>query len=259
MMTLDSRLVAFSQLLNIMDELREKCPWDMKQTNETLRLLTIEEVYELSDAIIKNDSKEIKEELGDILLHIIFYAKIGSETNAFNIESVLNAICQKLIYRHPHIYGDTVAVTEEAVKKNWEQLKLKEGRTSVLGGVPQSLPSITKAFRIQEKAKQVGFEWENIADVWNKVEEELEELKEAVEAKNEIAIEEEFGDLLFSLVNYSRFLKIDPDTALEKCNRKFISRFQYIEEKAKELNLPIDEMSLEVMDKYWNEAKLLSK
>ncbi len=259
MMTLDSRLVAFSQLLNIMDELREKCPWDMKQTNETLRQLTIEEVYELSDAIIKNDSKEIKEELGDILLHIIFYAKIGSETNAFNIESVLNAICQKLIYRHPHIYGDTVAVTEEAVKKNWEQLKLKEGRTSVLGGVPQSLPSITKAFRIQEKAKQVGFEWENIADVWNKVEEELEELKEAVEAKNEIAIEEEFGDLLFSLVNYSRFLKIDPDTALEKCNRKFISRFQYIEEKAKELNLPIDEMSLEVMDKYWNEAKLLSK
>ena len=259
MMTLDSRLVAFSQLLNIMDELREKCPWDMKQTNETLRQLTIEEVYELSDAIIKNDSKEIKEELGDILLHIIFYAKIGSETNAFNIESVLNAICQKLIYRHPHIYGDTVAVTEEAVKKNWEQLKLKEGRTSVLGGVPQSLPSITKAFRIQEKAKQVGFEWENIADVWNKVEEELEELKEAMEAKNEIAIEEEFGDLLFSLVNYSRFLKIDPDTALEKCNRKFISRFQYIEEKAKELNLPIDEMSLEVMDKYWNEAKLLSK
>ena len=255
----DSRLIAFERLLQIMDDLREKCPWDMKQTNDSLRQLTIEEVYELSDAILSKNSKEIKEELGDILLHIVFYAKIGSETNDFDIESVLNSICDKFISRHPHIYGDTIADTEEAVKKNWEKLKLKEGRSSILGGVPQSLPSITKAYRIQEKAKQVGFEWENIQDVWNKVEEELDELKVATDNKDILQVEEEFGDLMFSLINYSRFLKIDPDTALEKCNRKFIFRFQYIEEKAKELNLPLEEMSLEVMDKYWNEAKLLSK
>jgi XTP/dITP diphosphohydrolase len=255
----DSRLIAFERLLQIMDDLREKCPWDMKQTNDSLRQLTIEEVYELSDAILSKNSKEIKEELGDILLHIVFYAKIGSETNDFDIESVLNSICDKLISRHPHIYGDTIADTEEVVKKNWEKLKLKEGRSSILGGVPQSLPSITKAYRIQEKAKQVGFEWENIQDVWNKVEEELDELKVATDNKDILQVEEEFGDLMFSLINYSRFLKIDPDTALEKCNRKFIFRFKYIEEKAKELNLPLEEMSLEVMDKYWNEAKLLSK
>ena len=222
----DSRLIAFERLLQIMDDLREKCPWDMKQTNDSLRQLTIEEVYELSDAILSKNSKEIKEELGDILLHIVFYAKIGSETNDFDIESVLNSICDKLISRHPHIYGDTIADTEEAVKKNWEKLKLKEGRSSILGGVPQSLPSITKAYRIQEKAKQVGFEWENIQDVWNKVEEELDELKVATDNKDILQVEEEFGDLMFSLINYSRFLKIDPDTALEKCNRKFIFLFQ---------------------------------
>lgn len=254
----DQRLIAFKQLLDIMDDLRAKCPWDIKQTNESLRPLTIEEVYELNDAILTNDPKAIKEELGDILLHLVFYAKIGAEKNDFTITTVLQSICEKLINRHPHIYGDVVVNNEEDVKRNWEQLKLKEGRASVLGGVPRGLPSMIKAYRIQEKAKQVGFEWENVEDVWNKVIEEMDELKEAV-AMNEIAkTEEEFGDLLFSLINYSRFLKIDADTALEHCNKKFIKRFQYIELKAKENNIPIEQLSLAEMDQYWNEAKNLS-
>lgn len=254
----DQRLIAFKQLLDIMDDLRAKCPWDIKQTNESLRPLTIEEVYELSDAILTNDSKSIKEELGDILLHLVFYAKIGAEKNDFTITTVLQSICEKLINRHPHIYSNVVVNNEQDVKRNWEQLKLKEGRASVLGGVPRGLPSMIKAYRIQEKAKQVGFEWENVEDVWNKVIEEMEELKEAV-AMNEIAkTEEEFGDLLFSLINYSRFLKIDADTALEHCNKKFIKRFQYIELKAKENNIPIEQLSLAEMDQYWNEAKNLS-
>jgi XTP/dITP diphosphohydrolase len=254
----DQRLIAFKQLLDIMDDLRAKCPWDIKQTNESLRPLTIEEVYELSDAILTNDPKAIKEELGDIFLHLVFYAKIGSEKNDFTITAVLQSICEKLINRHPHIYGDTVVANEEDVKRNWEQLKLKEGRTSVLGGVPRGLPSMIKAYRIQEKAKQVGFEWENVEDVWNKVLEEMDELKEAVAMNKIDKTEEEFGDLLFSLINYSRFLKIDADTALEHCNKKFIKRFQYIEQKAKENNKPIEELSLSEMDHYWNEAKKLS-
>ena len=254
----DQRLIAFKQLLDIMDDLRAKCPWDIKQTNESLRPLTIEEVYELSDAILTNDPKAIKEELGDIFLHLIFYAKIGSEKNDFTITAVLQSICEKLINRHPHIYSDTVVANEEDVKRNWEQLKLKEGRTSVLGGVPRGLPSMIKAYRIQEKAKQVGFEWENVEDVWNKVLEEMDELKEAVAMNKIDKTEEEFGDLLFSLINYSRFLKIDADTALEHCNKKFIKRFQYIEQKAKENNKPIEELSLSEMDHYWNEAKKLS-
>ena len=254
----DQRLIAFKQLLDIMDDLRAKCPWDMKQTNESLRPLTIEEVYELSDAILTNDAKAIKEELGDIFLHLVFYTKIGSEKNDFTITSVLESICQKLINRHPHIYGDVVVADEEEVKRNWEQLKLKEGRTSVLGGVPRGLPSMIKAYRIQEKAKQVGFEWENVEDVWNKVIEEMDELKEAVALNDISKTEEEFGDLLFSLINYSRFLKIDADTALEQCNKKFIKRFQYIERRAKENNTPLEELSLTQMDQYWNEAKNLS-
>jgi XTP/dITP diphosphohydrolase len=254
----DQRLIAFKQLLDIMDDLRAKCPWDIKQTNESLRPLTIEEVYELSDAILTNDPKAIKEELGDIFLHLVFYAKIGSEKNDFTITAVLQSICEKLINRHPHIYSDTVVANEEDVKRNWEQLKLKEGRTSVLGGVPRGLPSMIKAYRIQEKAKQVGFEWENVEDVWNKVLEEMDELKEAVAMNKIDKTEEEFGDLLFSLINYSRFLKIDADTALEHCNKKFIKRFQYIEQKAKENNKPIEELSLSEMDHYWNEAKKLS-
>jgi len=254
----DQRLIAFNQLLDIMDDLRAKCPWDIKQTNESLRPLTIEEVYELSDAILTNDPKAIKEELGDILLHLVFYAKIGAEKNDFTITSVLQSICEKLINRHPHIYGDVIVANEEDVKRNWEQLKLKEGRASVLGGVPRGLPSMIKAYRIQEKAKQVGFEWENVEDVWNKVIEEMEELKEAVAMKEIAKTEEEFGDLLFSLINYSRFLKIDADTALEHCNKKFIKRFQYIELKAKENNIPIEQLSLAEMDQYWNEAKNLS-
>jgi|694.fasta_scaffold33933_4 XTP/dITP diphosphohydrolase len=263
-MNTDSRLIAFSRLLQIMDELREKCPWDQKQTNETLRQLTIEETYELSDAILKNESNSIKEELGDVLLHIVFYAKIGSEKNEFDITSIINSLCDKLVFRHPHIYGDTSddkdllkVNSEEDVKKNWETLKLKEGRKSILGGVPRSLPSMNKAYRIQEKAKQVGFEWETKEEVWTKVEEEINELKEAIHTSTNI--EEEIGDVLFSLVNYARFTNIDPDAALEKCNNKFITRFNFIEEKAKQNNLNIAEMSLDEMDKYWNEAKLYER
>lgn len=236
-----------------MDELREKCPWDSKQTFETLRHLTIEETYELSDAIIKNDLDEIKKELGDLILHIVFYAKLGSEKNAFDIESVLTSICEKLITRHPHIYGDTIVNNEEDVKQNWEQIKLKEGNKSVLGGVPVSLPSIVKASRMQDKAAQVGFDWENKNQVWEKVEEELEEFKNADHNYKE----EEFGDLLFSLINYARWLKINPDDALEKTNRKFKIRFEAIEEEARKKGKTMNDMTLAEMEEIWQRAKKL--
>ncbi|MCW5909014.1 MAG: nucleoside triphosphate pyrophosphohydrolase [Chitinophagales bacterium] len=253
------KLDAFARILKIMDELREQCPWDKKQTLESLRPLTIEETYELGDAILQNDLKGVKEELGDLLLHIVFYAKIGEEKGAFDIGSVINDLCEKLIARHPHIYADVKVNNEEDVKQNWEKLKLKEGKTSVLSGVPVSLPALIKAYRIQDKAAQVKFEWEHIEDVWKKVEEEIDELKIEVRSrKSEVRsqkIEEEFGDLLFALVNYSRFLKVDPEAALEKANLKFIRRFKFIEERAQQLNKPLKEMTLTEMDSIWNEAK----
>jgi XTP/dITP diphosphohydrolase len=241
-----------------MDELRLKCPWDKKQTLESLRHLTIEETYELSDAILENDLPEIRKELGDIFLHLVFYSKIGSESGHFDISDVLNSVCDKLISRHPHIYGDVKADTEQAVKENWEQIKLKEGKKSVLSGVPMSLPAMVKAYRLQDKSKQVGFEWENREQVWDKVEEELAELKEHTihgDAADPAKVEEEFGDLLFSLVNYSRFINVDPESALERTNKKFQHRFQYIEAKAKEQNRDLREMTLGEMDVLWNEAK----
>jgi XTP/dITP diphosphohydrolase len=255
-----NELLAFNRLLDIMDDLREKCPWDRKQTLESLRHLTIEETYELSDAILENDLQEIKKELGDIMLHLVFYAKIGSETEDFDISDVLNGICEKLISRHPHIYGDIVVADEEEVKKNWEQLKLKEGNKSVLGGVPKSLPALVKAMRIQEKARGVGFDWEEKAQVWAKVEEEMQEFKEHFNAETQETIdkekaEAEFGDVLFSLVNYARFIDINPETALERTNKKFIKRFQYLESKALELNKKLSEMTLAEMDVFWEEAK----
>ena len=237
-----------------MDELREKCPWDKKQTIHTLRSMTIEETYELGDAIMDENWQDIKEELGDLLLHILFYAKIGSEQQQFTLQEVIETISHKLVVRHPHIYGDVKVDSEEDVKRNWEKIKMKEGKSSVLSGVPSSLPSVVKASRIQEKAKQVGFEWENKADVWKKVEEEMEELKEAESISLE-KTEEEFGDLLFSLVNYARFLRIDAETALEKTNRKFISRFQQMEERAKQKGKSLDEMTLQEMDEIWNDIK----
>jgi XTP/dITP diphosphohydrolase len=257
---MDQRLQAFERLLTIMDELREKCPWDQKQSMQTLRHLTIEEVYELSDAILDGDLNEVKKELGDLMLHIAFYAKIGSETNDFNITDVLNGISEKLIARHPHIYGDVIVENEEDVKRNWEQLKLKEGNKSVLGGVPSSLPALIKASRIQEKAKGVGFDWEDKSQVWEKVEEELGEFKAEYNDKmpSEIDMEKaeaEFGDLLFSLVNYARFIKINPEDALEKTNKKFIHRFKYLENKALEMGKPLKDMTLAEMDVFWNEAK----
>ncbi|MBK7567864.1 MAG: nucleoside triphosphate pyrophosphohydrolase [Bacteroidetes bacterium] len=255
--SVDLKKAAFERLLTIMDELRAECPWDKKQTIHTLRNLTIEETYELADAITDNNWNHIKEELGDILLHIIFYSKIGEEQNEFSIADVLNAQCEKLIHRHPHIYGDIKVKDEAEVKKNWEQLKLKEGKKSVLEGVPQSLPAIIKAYRMQEKAAQVKFEWENTSQVWEKVEEELNEFKEVAFNPNpdKTKMEEEFGDLLFSLVNLSRFIQIDPETALEKTNKKFIKRFQYIEQKATEQNRTLNDMTLAEMDALWNEAK----
>ena len=251
---------AFDRLLIIMDDLREKCPWDKKQTMESLRHLTIEETYELSDAILENDLNEVKKEIGDIMLHLVFYAKIGDEKKAFNIEDVLNAIAEKLIYRHPHIYGDTQVETEEEVKANWEKLKLKEGNKSVLGGVPNSLPALVKAMRIQEKARGAGFDWEEDQQVWNKVEEEINEFKEEFVNQKEINVERaegEFGDLIFSLVNWARHVEINPETALERTNKKFIKRFQYLEKRAKENGQNLSDMSLEEMDVYWNEAKKL--
>ncbi len=259
---MDQRLVAFERLLNIMDELRAKCPWDMKQTMESLRHLTIEEVYELSDAIVEGDKNEIKKELGDIMLHLVFYSKIASEDGTFNIADVLNSICEKLISRHPHIYGDVVVENEEDVKRNWEQLKLKEGNKSVLEGVPISLPALIKASRIQEKARGVGFDWEKKEQVWEKVEEEMQEFKEVFNTETQQAIdkdlaEKEFGDLMFSLINYARFIDINPENALEKTNKKFIKRFQYLEQKATEMGKSLKDMSLNEMDVYWEQAKKL--
>ena len=261
---MDEKLVAFGRLLKIMDELRAQCPWDQKQTFETLRHLSIEEVYELAEAIMNQDSDMIRKELGDILLHIVFYAKIGSEKQQFDITDVINGICDKLIHRHPHIYGDVKVTNADEVKQNWEKLKLKEGNTSVLGGVPTSLPALIKAMRIQEKAGAVGFDWNNAGQVWKKVEEEMGEIQEEVlkidtekpsSLEDKEKLDAEFGDLLFSLVNYSRYLNVNPEEALEKTNRKFIRRFLYIEEKAKAIGKSMDEMSLEEMDLYWNEAK----
>jgi XTP/dITP diphosphohydrolase len=251
------QLQAFDRLLTIMDELREQCPWDQKQTMETLRHLTIEETYELGDAILDKDLPEIKNELGDLLLHIVFYAKIGSETKDFDISDVINSICEKLIHRHPHIYSDVVVKDEAEVKQNWENLKLKEGKTSVLQGVPKSLPALVKASRIQEKVAGVGFDWEHSDQVWEKVEGEIGELKTEIVNKNQDAIEDEFGDVLFSLINYARFLDINPENALERTNKKFIKRFQYLETKAKSLQKSLSEMTLAEMDVYWEEAKKL--
>ncbi len=257
----EAQLKAFDNLLTIMDELREQCPWDRKQTLESLRHLTIEETFELSDAILENNLEEIKKELGDILLHIVFYARIGSERKAFDIGSVIDSLCEKLIRRHPHIYADTEAKDEETVKQNWEKIKLTEkGNVSVLGGVPKSLPALIKAMRIQEKARGVGFDWEEKHQVWEKVEEEMQEFKEAFNAADETEINKEqargeFGDLLFSLINYARFIDINPEEALERTNLKFIKRFQYLENAAKNAGRKIEEMSLAEMDIFWEEAK----
>ncbi|POS01566.1 nucleoside triphosphate pyrophosphohydrolase [Flavobacterium croceum] len=251
------QLEAFSRLLDIMNDLREKCPWDKKQTLESLRHLTIEETYELGDAILDNNLEEIKKELGDLLLHIVFYAKIGSETQSFDIADVANGICDKLITRHPHIYGDVIVANEEEVKQNWEKIKLKEGKKSVLEGVPKSLPALVKASRIQDKVKGVGFDWEEPQQVWEKVQEELQELQEEVKTSNIDKIEAEFGDVLFSLINYARFLKINPEDALERTNKKFIKRFQYLETKAVESGKSLAEMTLAEMDVFWEEAKKL--
>ncbi|MFN4764306.1 nucleoside triphosphate pyrophosphohydrolase [Gillisia sp. Q332] len=251
------QLQAFDRLLTIMDELREQCPWDRKQTLESLRHLTIEEVYELGDAILEKDMQEIKKELGDVLLHLVFYAKIGSETNDFDIADVTNSICDKLISRHPHIYGDVEVADEDEVKRNWEKLKLKEGKKSVLEGVPASLPALVKASRIQEKVAGVGFDWEEPQQVFEKLKEELEELQDEIKVMNTDKMEAEFGDVLFSMINYARFLKINPENALERTNKKFIKRFQYLEGKAKERNKSLSEMTLAEMDVFWNEAKLL--
>jgi XTP/dITP diphosphohydrolase len=251
--------VTFNRLLEIMDDLREKCPWDKKQTIQTLRQQTIEELYELADAITDQDWKAIKEELGDLLLHIVFYTKIGTEQQQFTMDDVINGICEKLIYRHPHIYGDVKVENEEQVKQNWEKLKLKEGKTSVLSGVPVALPALVKAMRLQSKAKQVGFEWDNATQVWEKVREEMEELHEAVVQGEQEEIEAEFGDVLFSLVNYSRFLQVDAENALERTNKKFIRRFQHMEQMAGEQGRTLDEMSLTEMDSLWNEVKKTEK
>jgi len=256
---MDEKQKAFGRILTIMDELREKCPWDKKQTLESLRPLTIEETYELSDAIIKKDLGLLKEELGDILLHIVFYARIGEEQGAFDIAQVINDLCEKLIRRHPHIYGDVKVENEEDVKQNWEKIKMKEGRKSVMGGVPESLPAMIKAWRVQDKAKQVGFEWDNVEDVWKKVEEELAEFKEVAKEGDVDKMEDEFGDLLFSLVNYSRFINVDPETALERTNQKFLKRFRYIEEVASSQGKKLTDMTLGEMDAIWNEAKKVGR
>ncbi len=249
------QLAAFNRLLDIMDDLREKCPWDKKQTLESLRHLTIEETYELADAILDNDLPEIKKELGDVLLHIVFYAKIGSEQKAFDIADVANSISDKLIDRHPHIYGDVKVENENDVKRNWEQLKLKEGKQSVLEGVPKSLPAVVKANRIQDKVAGVGFDWEKPEQVWEKVQEELTELNDEIKANNKENIEKEFGDVLFSMINYARFIGVNPENALEKTNKKFINRFQFLEKAAKKEGRTLSEMSLEEMDVYWNASK----
>jgi XTP/dITP diphosphohydrolase len=255
---MDERLLAFKRLLDIMDDLREKCPWDKKQTFETLRPLTIEETYELADAITQNDLNAINGEIGDLFLHMVFYSKLGSEIEAFDVTSVLNGICDKLIHRHPHIYGDVVANTEEEVKANWEKIKLKEGKKSVLEGVPQSLPSLVKAHRIQEKVKGIGFEWDHKDQVWDKVVEELNEFrKEDLENSNQK--EEEFGDLLFSLINYARFVDINAENALSISNEKFINRFKLMEELAANDGIELKNLNLAEMDVYWDKAKIILK
>jgi len=259
MHTREQQLQAFGRLLDIMDELRLKCPWDQKQTFESLRHLTIEETYELGDAILNNDIQEVKKELGDVLLHIVFYAKIGSETNDFDIADVANAIAEKLIHRHPHIYSDVKVKDEEDVKQNWEKLKLKEGKSSVLEGVPLSLPSMVKANRIQEKVAGVGFDWDKPEQVWEKVQEELNELNVEIEKGNTDNIEAEFGDVLFSMVNYARFINVNPENALERTNKKFINRFQYLEQAAKKEGKSLHDMSLTEMDIFWNESKKFYK
>jgi len=254
-MTTGSNTEAFARLVGIMDDLREKCPWDKKQTIQTLRQLTIEETYELADAITDNDWKGIKEEIGDLMLHLVFYAKIGTEQNQFSLAEAINGVCDKLITRHPHIYSDTKVNDEEDVKKNWEKLKLKEGKTSVLSGVPKALPSMVKAMRLQEKAKQVGFEWDNKDQVWDKVEEEQKELFEAIKTGDSNKIEDELGDVFFSLVNFARFLQVDAENALERTNKKFIDRFTKMEEAAKLTGKQLHDMSLEEMDAIWNQIK----
>jgi XTP/dITP diphosphohydrolase len=255
----EQKLSAFNSLLDIMDELREKCPWDKKQTLESLRHLTIEETYELGDAILNNNLEEVKNELGDLLLHIVFYAKIGSETKAFDIGDVAKGIAEKLIHRHPHIYGDVTVTDEEDVKNNWEKLKLKEGRSSVLEGVPKSLPAMIKASRIQDKVAGVGFDWEAPEQVWEKVQEELQEFQEEVTKGKQDRMEAEFGDLLFSMINYARFLKINPENALEKTNQKFSKRFQYLENAAKTSGKELADMSLQEMEIYWEKSKAFFK
>lgn len=254
---MDERLVAFQRLLDIMDELREKCPWDSVQTFDTLRCLTIEETYELSEAIVDKNYKDMCKELGDLMLHLVFYSKIASEQQLFDIKDVLNQLCDKLIRRHPHIYGEAKAQDAQQVHENWEKIKLqREGNRSVLGGVPTSAPSLVKAYRIQEKANGVGFDWHNAGEVWEKVEEELQEFKDEI-ARHSDKAEEEFGDVLFALVNYARFVHINPDDALEKTNRKFIRRFQYIEEQSQKIGKKLMDLSLEQMEEYWQQAKQL--
>ena len=252
---MNTRAEAFEKLVGIMDDLREKCPWDRKQTIQSLRQMTLEETYELADAITDSDWKSIKEELGDLLLHIVFYSKIASEQNQFTIEEVLNGISKKLIERHPHIYGDVEVKNEEDVKRNWEKIKIKEGKRSVLSGVPKTLPALVKAMRLQEKAKQVGFEWENKEQVWEKVKEEEAELYEAISENEQAKIEEEFGDLVFSLVNFARFLNIDAENAIEITNKKFIKRFSQMEEEAMASGKNLNEMTLQEMDSIWNQIK----
>ena len=249
------KLRAFDRLLTIMDELREQCPWDKKQTIKSLRHLTIEETYELGDAILDDNLKQVKNELGDLLLHIVFYSKIASETKTFDIADVANSICEKLIHRHPHVYGDLKVSNEDEVKKNWEQLKLKEGRASVLEGVPRSLPALVKASRIQEKVAGVGFDWENSSQVWEKVQEELLEFKLELDTGDKVSMDKEFGDVLFSLINYARSVDINPENALELTNKKFIKRFQFLECKAKEMQKSLHDMTLDEMNVYWEKAK----
>ena len=258
---MEKKLEAFKRLLNIMDELRAKCPWDKKQTFDSLRANTIEETYELCDAIMKKDTKEIKKELGDVLLHIVFYSKIASETNDFDIADVCNSLCDKLIFRHPHVFGEENAQNAGEVEKSWEQIKQKEkdGNKSVLAGVPDALPALIKCYRIQDKARNVGFDWKEKEDIWHKVEEELNEFKDEVHAMNQEKMEEEFGDLLFSMINAARLYKINPENALERCNRKFIRRFNHIEKRCKEENKELSQLSLEEMDAYWDEAKKIEK
>lgn len=261
---MDPRLIAFERLLNIMDDLRAKCPWDQKQTFESLRHLTIEETYELSDAILKGDKNEIKKEIGDILLHLVFYSKLGSETNDFNITDVINSLCEKMIFRHPHIYGDVKVENSEEVIQNWEKLKQKEGNKGALSGVPNSMPSLLKALRIQDKARAIGFDWDEPKQVWEKVQEELNELQVEVKTKDSVTdnttkIENEFGDVFFALINYARFLKVNPEDALEKTNKKFISRFNYMEQKILAQGKALADCSLTEMDVFWNEAKKIEK